>query len=365
MATLQCPKCGNQTPNNQKVCIYCQAPISRSDPSAKINWKLKPRVVILIAVLIFAIKSLPDFVKLFRSDNHTAASSVTKPAPKNPPIEEKKPVVETTALAAYQNLTNAIDQDDEETARRYVNSARWNELELDEDDPSAIKELKPRCNVGLKFESQELDDRAVLSAKSTPIKDQDGQTSFTALIVKMAMEDDQWKVFSTSCYEHPSPDYMEEARAWLFEQSPSGNDLNSRLVATGLHDGEVSCFMAVKYKKPKAVKKCLETGWSVDAEDTDGRKAFDIALENIGSRLPEDNEMIELFVIEGANINRPNKEGMTPLMLAAIHCNDQAAKIFIDAGADIDYTTKKGVTSSKLAENCQQVTKLLRAAKTQ
>jgi hypothetical protein len=57
----------------------------------------------------------------------------------------------------------------------------------------------------------------------------------------------------------------------------------------------------------------------------------------------------------------PNGEGMTPLMLAAIHCDADAAEVFMDAGDDIDYKTKDGISLSKLAENCPQVTKLLRA----
>lgn len=306
--------------------------------------------------------TIPNIVRLYRGDTKTA-SSVTQRTPQSPAIEENKPTQETSALEAYGNLTKAIERGDEETARRYVNNATWNEMELEQEDPSAIKVLKARCRVVANFESQDLDDRALLTAKSTPFKDQDGQLSFTVLIVKMAKEDDQWKVFSTSCHERPPSDYMEEARAWLFEQPSGGDDLNSRLVANGLRDGEVSCFMALKYKKPKAVKKCLETGWSVEAEDTDGRKAIDIALEGMEFASPQNNEMLELFVKEGANVNRPNKEGMTPLMLAAIHCNDAAAKAFIDAGADIDYKTQDGITSSKLAENCPKVTKLLRAAK--
>lgn len=60
---------------------------------------------------------------------------------------------------------------------------------------------------------------------------------------------------------------------------------------------------------------------------------------------------------------KKNSEGMTPLMLAAIHCNEEAAKAFIDAGADMDYKTPDGITSSKLAENCPKVTKLLRATR--
>ncbi len=364
MDKVVCPKCGNAVPKNQKVCIYCQAPLSRSDSQPQTKWKLVPRLAIPFALLWFVIMSIPSIVRLYRGDTKTV-SSVTQPVPKTPAIEENNPAQEISALAAYKNLTKAIEREDEETARRYVDNARWNEMELDQEDPSAIKELNPRCDVGEKFESQVLDDRALLTAKSTPFKDQDGQLSFTVLIVKMAKEDDQWKVFSTSCHERPPSDYMEEARAWLFEQPSGGDDLNSKLIANGLRDGEESCFMAVDRGNPKALKKCLETGWSFESENSEGRKAIDIAFEKMEYASPEANQIIELFVKEGANVNRPNKEGMTPLMLAAIHCNDEVAKAFIDAGADIDYKTPDGITSSKLAENCPRVTKLLRASKAQ
>jgi hypothetical protein len=281
---------------------------------------------------------------------------VSQPVANKPAIEEQKTPAEISALAAYTKLTKAINSDDEETAKRYVPSARWNELELEQDDPSAIRELKTRCDVENKFESQEMDDRAVLATNSTS----------TVLIVKMAKEDDQWKVYSSSCLYDPPSDYMEDARAWLFEQpTVVGNDLNSRLIANGLRDGEESCFLALEQQNPKAIKKCFETGWSVDAKNSDGREAVDIAFAKMENASLDANEVIELFVKEGANINRPNKEGMTPLMLAAIHCDGDAAKVFIDAGADLNYKSPDGITSSKLAENCPQVTKLLRAARPQ
>jgi hypothetical protein len=308
--------------------------------------------------LVIVIRSLPEIVRLFRGDTKIA-STTSQPVAKKPAIEEKKQIVETSALAAYKNLIKAIERDDEETARRYINNARWNQMELEEEDPSAIKEVHTRCDVGKKFESEEMDDRAVLTANS-----HDGQPPSTVLIVKMAMEDEQWKVFSTSCHKRPPSDYMQEARAWLFEQPATfGDDLNSRLIANGLRDGEVSCFMALERENPKAVKKCLETGWSVDAENSDGRKAIDIVLAKMQYASPEENEILQMFVKEGANINRQNHEGMTPLMLAAIYCNADAAKAFIDAGADLDYKTPDGISPSKLAENCPQVTKLLRAAR--
>jgi Ankyrin repeats (3 copies) len=239
-------------------------------------------------------------------------------------------------------------------------------LELEQENPSAIKELDPGCSVETQFESHDTEVRAVLvaSGKSTQVKGKDGKPGLKVLIVNMAKEDDQWKVFSFTCHYSPPSNYMDEALEWLSERPSMADDLNSRLVANGLRDGEVTCFMAVKYSNPKAVKKCLETGWSFDAEDTDGRKAIDIALEKIQSASPENNEVLEMFIKEGANINRPNSEGMTPLMLAAIHCNEDAAKAFIDAGADIDYKTPDGITSSKLAENCPKVTKLLRGSQT-
>lgn len=367
MDTILCPKCGNTVPKNQKICIYCQAPLSRPKTDLKLpsKWRIRPLALILILISYAAITGISDLVGFFRGNTHPA-SSISKPIAKKPSIEEKKSDDEDSALVAYKHLTKAIEQDDEETAEHYINNARWHQLELEQDEPSAIKELKPKCNVENKFESQDMEDRAVLTAKSKPVKDQDGEPSYTVLVVDMAKEDDQWKVFSSSCIYGAPSDYMEEERAWLFEQSPTvGDDLNSKLIANGLPDGEVSCFIAVDRGHPKAVKKCFETGWSVDAEDSEGRKAFDLALAKMENASPENNEVIELFVKEGANVDRPNGEGMTPLMLAAIHCNADAAEVFMEAGADIDYKTKDGITLSKLAENCPQVTKLLRAARTQ
>ena len=368
MDTILCPKCGNTVPKNQKICIYCQAPLSK--PKVKTNWQIPSKskirlfglALIIISYVVFT--GISDLVNFFRGDTK-AASSVSKPVAKKPAIEEKKLPVETSALAAYTNLTKAIESDDEETAKRYVKNATWNALELEQTEPSAVRELNPRCDVEKKFESHDLDDRAVITAsgKSDQVKDDEGKPVLTVLIVKMAKEDEQWKVFSYSCRTSPPADYMEEALTWLYEQPAGGDDLNSKLIANGLRDGEVDCFMAVERGNPKAVKRCLEAGWSVDAEDSDGHKAIDLALAKMDYALPQNNEVIDLFVKEGVNVNRPNSEGMTPLMLAAIHCDGDAAKLFIDAGADMDYKNPDGITPSKLAENCPQVTKLLRAVK--
>jgi hypothetical protein len=305
MDTILCPKCGNTVPKNQKICIYCQAPLS-SKPyfSRKNKRNLRLSLIVGFIFLAIAIENFPDIVQ-FRGNTKTIFP-VSQPVANKPAIEEKQPDVEDTALVAYKHLTKAIEQDDEETAEHYVNNARWHQLKLEQDEPSAIEELKPRCDVEKKFESQDMEDRAVLTAKSKPFKDQDGQSSFTVFVVDMAKEDDQWKVFSSSCIYGAPSDYMQEEQAWIFEQSAIvGDDLNSKLIANGLPDGELSCFIAVDRGHPNAVKKCFETGWSVDAEDSDGRKAIDLALAKMEYASPENNEVIELFVKEGANIDRP------------------------------------------------------------
>lgn len=140
---------------------------------------------------------------LFRGEIKTT-SSVGKPVAQKPTIEEKKSTSES-ALFAYKKLTKAIEPDDEETARRYVNNAKWNQIELEQENPSAIKALDAACPIDTKFESHDLEGRAVLTAsgKSTQVRDNDGKPPLTVLIVKMAKEDDQWKVFSFTCHTRP------------------------------------------------------------------------------------------------------------------------------------------------------------------
>jgi len=52
------------------------------------------------------------------------------------------------------------------------------------------------------------------------------------------------------------------------------------------------------------------------------------------------NEIIELLIENGADINARNKRGETPLMYAIENGKVQTAKIFIDKGADIKATNR-------------------------
>lgn len=305
------------------------------------------RIIFLVAFLVTFGKIIPAIVDFIDRPKSIPQKKVAS-SPAQKIVTEN---TDETALKAYKKLVKAIERSDEQTARRYISTARWNEMEIEQDDPSAIHELDAQCSVESPLESHDLDERAVLTAS--------GES--TLLIIKMTKEEDQWKVFSIECHHEPPPDYKEQALGWLWEQSSMADDLNSKLVRNGLRDGEVSCFMAVKFGKVKAVRKCLATGWSVNAEDTDGQKAIDLVLEKIEFASPDNREVLKAFIEAGANINAPNDQGMTPLMLAGLHCNEEIAKDLIDAGADLDYKTSDGITASKLAENCPAVTKLLRA----
>jgi ankyrin repeat protein len=79
----------------------------------------------------------------------------------------------------------------------------------------------------------------------------------------------------------------------------------------------------------EAVKYYLSKGHNVDQRDFKKRSALELAI------ILKRTEMIDLLIAEGANVNRQNKGGRTPLIWASMRFGStEVINTLIDAGAD-------------------------------
>jgi hypothetical protein len=320
-----CPNCRNPIKDNSGVCIYCQAPLKKAETTgakgrsasgfSKIIW-------ILIAIVLFT--QIPKIAqRFFNQSEPDQKRGIHQRTRSSKELSAGGYINEVTGMDAYRNLEKAIQRSDKEQARKYVTNKRWKEMELEPDEPNPIAELSAGCPVDTDFEVHDKNDRTVLIAngKSELVRDVQGNAALKVLIVKLAKEEGQWKVFSLECHHMPPANYKEDALKFLDERFAVANqDMNSKLQAEGLRYGAQSCFNAIDEANAVAVKRCLEVGWDPNSTDSSGR---------------------------------------TALMVAAVYCKPEIAKDLIQAKADPNIKNSDGVTALKMAKDCPEISKLL------
>jgi ankyrin repeat protein len=92
-------------------------------------------------------------------------------------------------------------------------------------------------------------------------------------------------------------------------------------------------------ERTDAVKKLLERGANVNAQDNDGDAPLHGAAQN------GNVELIDLLIDKGADPNLKNKLGGTPLMWAAVYGHEDAARWLIEHGADPSLKDNDGMTA--------------------
>ena len=60
-------------------------------------------------------------------------------------------------------------------------------------------------------------------------------------------------------------------------------------------------------------------------------------------------EAVKLLLEYGSNIDVQDKDGLTPLMFAAMHDNNECVKFFLEKDANTDLTDRRGRTASQIA----------------
>lgn len=359
-----CPNCRNPIQKNSAVCIYCQVPLKRTEsPTARKRPVFGCYIIVLFFIAGVLFIEYPKIKQVFVNEPETNQERQTHERTRSSKeLQAGGYMNEVRAFDAYRNLEKAIKGSDAAQARKYVTNKRWKEMELEPHEPNAIAELNAGCPVETEFEVHDKNDRTVLIAngKSELVKDMQGNPALKVLIVKMAKEDGQWKVFSLECHHMPPANYKEDALKFLDEQSAAaGQDLDSKLQAEGLRYGAQSCFVAIDEGNTPALKKCLELGWDPNKADSHDYRPIDGAIHNIGRGSPADREILMMLINAGVGINTIGINGMTPLMMSAANCKQEIAKDLIQAKANLNIKNSEGNTALQMAKDCPEISKIL------
>jgi serine/threonine-protein phosphatase 6 regulatory ankyrin repeat subunit B len=96
---------------------------------------------------------------------------------------------------------------------------------------------------------------------------------------------------------------------------------------------------------PDVLPILIEHGSKLDAADNSGWTALTMPI-SLWKTAPRPNDrtekVITILVENGIDVNMPNEDGATPLMLAAMYGEPRIVEILLDAGADIDAKDKSG-----------------------
>lgn len=112
-------------------------------------------------------------------------------------------------------------------------------------------------------------------------------------------------------------------------------------------EGQNALLYAAYFGKVGAVKKLVELGLDINSCDYSGKPFFSLMAYNGSSSNWQKNqysEMVSEFLQLGADINKRDKAGMTPLMHTAMNVNYNAFEVLIDAGADSSAKDPNGRT---------------------
>lgn len=130
-------------------------------------------------------------------------------------------------------------------------------------------------------------------------------------------------------------------------QAPVGGDVHADLRAAA-QNGDVN-----------AAQRALAAGAAIDRGDERNGNTPLILAANHGH-----TELVRLLVRSGANLNRSNDSGVNALIAAVMSGNQAVAGLLIEQGANLNATDKNGRTALSLAEQSGQnaIATMLRAA---
>ena len=110
------------------------------------------------------------------------------------------------------------------------------------------------------------------------------------------------------------------------------------LVGCGASEAEFALLKAIQEGNIKAVKQHLATGADVNAKNRDGVTPLHVAAAK-GHK-----EVAELLIAEGANVNAKDMAGWTPLFGAAVLGKNKIVELLIANGANVNAKNDDGKT---------------------
>lgn len=131
-----------------------------------------------------------------------------------------------------------------------------------------------------------------------------------------------------------------------------GEDVKELMLSSGLRD-EFDEFEAVslliKKDKMSELENVLTNGYPIDSQE---KGDFGSSLLQISIRYDKE-EIFNMLIKKGANINMQDLVGWTPLMEAVINQSDKYTKLLVDAGCDKEVTNKRGLNALQMASKFQ------------
>jgi len=123
-------------------------------------------------------------------------------------------------------------------------------------------------------------------------------------------------------------------------------------------DGLTPMCMAVLKGRTDIIECLAALGADVDAKHDGSSLVHFAAMADIDERIERIESVtktIECLAKLGADLNKPSKQGMTPLVQAALHGRIEAIKALVGQGVDVDQDVGMGMTPLFLAAGQGQV----------
>ncbi|CAG5130341.1 unnamed protein product [Candidula unifasciata] len=111
------------------------------------------------------------------------------------------------------------------------------------------------------------------------------------------------------------------------------------------HKGLTALMCAVTSRNITMIKELIAQGANVNIKDANGNTALLHSL----NQFPAPDDVIPIFLIQsGCDVNCQNRDGLSPLMLAAKNCFKDTISALLDSGAEINAVSKKDRTKTAL-----------------
>ncbi len=351
------------------VCLYCKAPLKVVSDRKKKQIRL---VVQIAAILILGIWGFLTFSRSFRPGRSDTSKSVSDEKPQQihvPKIEATSPGtrdVTGSPVAAFNDLMSAIARSDAATARKYVLREK---LKSYRSDAEMLSDLNALSTHDAKIVSSKVKEgKAVLvvHAEANGITDASGKVAPVIGTIKMIAQDGGWKLFRQMWDINPTTDPVPEAMSWLDSEPSSGTGsqqaAKSALEARGIEFDVDHFQFAVAKGETDLVMLFLQAGMSpnVRMANNEAMTMFQLALLSLHEGKSPYSDIVIAMVKAGANLNARRPTGMTPLMEAAIACQNTVVDSMIQARADVNAKDNWGNTAIFYSRNCSGMEQILK-----